>query len=563
METIKLKKTDVQHLDVFVNSCALRKDLHAFCRYVRTNQIKRAHRDNSLPKAHLKRIAKTMSSPSVVKNVDEDGHSGWIAFIDRLSRKLGFIDYETEGRYMGYTSYTTSFPDNYINFSNKTYDDFIGQSLQAQENEILKTLTDDAAPCNNEFFTSGPLGNLDKFDNWGCATGTMNHIRFPKARTYLLQLLANCRPGVWYSTASLIEHLKNNTPFFLIPEKLSLKREARTQDRYQNFKEKTPKDGGGKFQKIGHRKDRFERVEGRFVERFLEGLPLNMGYVDVAYSKHKDDICPSMNKLRAFRVTDLLVCALNRSIQAPDIRVLPNYEIHVDSMFYPAKTMARLLDFCDVVVEGVHTVLKPVKKKVIERLVVDEKLDVNSVLEELSGRELPANVKKEIASWAERADNFIVYQGFGLLEGNMDRDTADRFAAAAIARDVHIVHDPQLLYKHMEKLGKIPFYANHPDSAFKSLPDACQSRFAANTRPNKARSPKRKKHTLKRTVHTILEFPDKEMYDAFAIALLESGSVLDTNNQTSTVAYTQKDDGVVLKILNSLKKKYGWVIKDV
>jgi hypothetical protein len=563
MEIIKLKKTDVENLDVFVNSCDIRRDLHAFSRYVSYNEIKRAHRDNSLPKAHLKRIAKMMSDHSALRDVDEDRHSHWIAFIDRLSLKLDFIDYEIEGKYMGYSSRAKSYPDNYMEFSNKTYDNFINQSLQEQEDEILKTLTNDAAPCQNEFFTSGPIGILDRFNSTGCATGAMNHIRFPNVRAYLLQLLANCRPGVWYSTASLIEYLKNKNPFFLIPEKLPLKREEHKKDRYHNFREKKPDFEWGEFRRVGNQKDRFERVEGRFVERFLEGLPLNMGYVEVAYSREKDDVSPSMDKLRAFRVTDLLSYAVSRSIKEPEVRVLPNYEIHVDSMFYPAKTMDRLLDLCDLVTEGVHTVLKPVKKKVIEQLAVDEKLDVNGLLKALSGHEIPANVKKEIASWSERADNFIVYQGFGLLEGNMNKETADRFASAAIAPDVNIVRDPKKLYNHLEKNGKIPFYANHSDSALKSLPDAVRSRFAGKKSPNKSRAHKRKNVTLKRTVHTILEFPDREIYEAFTSALLENGSVLNTNNKARTVSYTKKDEKVVTNILNSLKKKYSAAIKDV
>jgi len=562
MKMIELKKTDVENLDVFVNTCDLRRDLHSFSRYVSDNEIKRAHRDNSLPKAHLKRIAKMMSGSSTVKDVDEDGHSHWIAFIDRLSLKLDFVDYETKGTYMGYSSHTESYPDNYMEFSSKIYDNFINQSLPEQEGEILKILTDDAAPCENEFFARGPHAILDRFNSWGCATGAMKHIRFPEIRTYLLQLLLSCRPGVWYSTASLIAHLKNNNPFFLIPEKLPLKRNEDKKDRYHNFTERKPGDEWGEFRKVGHQKNGFERVEGRFVERFLEGLPLNMGYVEVAYSKEKDDVYPSMSKLRAFRITDRLLCAMNGSIMEPEIRVLPNYEIHVDSMFYPAKTMDRLLDLCDIAAEGVHAVLKLVKKKVIEQLAVDEKLDVNSLLKGLSGHEIPANVKKEIASWSERADNFIVYQGFGLLEGNMDKKTADRFVSTAIAPDVNIVRDPKKLYNHLEKIGKIPFYANHSDSDLKSLPDGVSSRFARRKSPNKGRARKRKKFTLKRTVHTILEFPDKEIYEAFTSALLDNGSVLDTNNQARTVSYTKKDEKVAINILNSLEKKYSTVIKD-
>ena len=63
------------------------------------------------------------------------------------------------------------------------------------------------------------------------------------------------------------------------------------------------------------RRTAFERVEGRFVERFLEGIPLALGYVDVAYSDEKDTVFPSINKLQAFRVTDRGACALNQAIK--------------------------------------------------------------------------------------------------------------------------------------------------------------------------------------------------------------------------------------------------------
>ena len=561
MTMIKLEKTDVESLEVFLNTYDLRRDLHAFVRYVSENEIKRAHRDNSLPKAHLKRIAKMMSDSSLIRDINEDGHSSWIAFIDRLSLDLEFVDYETKGTYMGYTSHTESYPDNYIGFLDKTYDNFLNQSLQKQEDKILKALVTNAAPCRNEFFVSAPLSILDKFAYRGCATGTMNHIAFPKARTYLLKLIANCHPGVWYSTASLIEYIENNNPFFLIPEKLPLKSVEHKKDRYHNFSERKTGGAWGESWGVGNLEDRFQRVEGRFVERFLEGIPLNMGYVDVAYSNEQDEVIPSINKLRAFRVTDRLLCAMNESIKEPEITVLPNYEIHVNSMFYPAKALDRLLDLCDVITEDVHTVLKLAKKKVIEQLAVNQRLDINGLLKGLSVHDIPANVKKEIAAWAEHADNFTVYQGFGLLEGNMDKDSAEEFASVAIAPDVNIVHDPQKLYEYLEKAEKIPIYVNHPDSGLKSLADNVQSKFARKNRPKKS-APRRKQFTLKRTIYTILEFPDREIYEAFTSTLLDNESVLDTNNHTKTVTFTKKDEKIVMEVLNSLKKQYTTVIRD-
>ena len=562
MPMIKLEKADVKNLEVFVNVSDLRRDLHAFARYVSENEIKRAHRDNSLPKAHLKRIAKIMTDTSLIRDVNDEGYSAWIDCIDRLSLKLDFVDYETEGTYMGYSSHTESYPDNYIEFSDKTYENFLNQSLQEQEDEIRKVLVNDAAPCKNEFFKYGPLSILDRFNSRGCATGTMKQIPFPKIRRYLLELLSNCQAGVWYSTASLIEYLKNNNPFFLIPEKLSLKRTPNNKDRYHNFVETKTGSIYGESWSVGNLKDRFQRVEGRFIERFLEGIPLNMGYVDVAYSKGKEDIYPSMNRLRAFRVTDRLLNAMNGSIKEPEITVLPNYEIHVDSLFYPAKALGLLLDLCDVVTIDTHTVLKLARKKVIEQLAVHEKLDVIGLLKRLSVHDIPGNVKKEIAAWAEHADNFIVYQGFGLLEGDMDRDSADRFASVAIAPDINIVRDPKTLYENLEKSGKIPVYVNHSDSALKSLQDNVQSRFARKNSPRKRKAQKRNKYTLKRTVHIILEFPDKEIYEAVTRALLDKGYVLDTNNQTKTVSYTKKDEKIVAEVLSLLKKKYSIVIKD-
>lgn len=63
-----------------------------------------------------------------------------------------------------------------------------------------------------EFFTEYPLSTLNRFDRFGCATGTVKYINFPKIRSYLLELIANCRAGVWYRTDSLIAYLKKHNP---------------------------------------------------------------------------------------------------------------------------------------------------------------------------------------------------------------------------------------------------------------------------------------------------------------------------------------------------------------
>ncbi|MBW2370544.1 MAG: hypothetical protein JRH15_21945 [Deltaproteobacteria bacterium] len=64
-------------------------------------------------------------------------------------------------------------------------------------------------PHLNEFFTKLPLSTLNRFSSFGCATGTVKYINFPKIRSDLLELIANCRAGVWYRTTLLIAYLKS------------------------------------------------------------------------------------------------------------------------------------------------------------------------------------------------------------------------------------------------------------------------------------------------------------------------------------------------------------------
>ena len=529
MNKIKLETADPRNLTAVINPNDMRKDLHVFAGYCRDYEIKRAHRDNSLPKVHLTRLAKMMSNPQLIREVREDGNTRWIDFIDRLNLKLEFIDYATEGIYAGYSSITESYPDNYIDFLDKTYDQYLNQSLQEQENQIMQALVDETDPCQSEFFATFPLSSLNSFSSFGCATGVVKKINFPKIRSYLLELIANCRVGVWYRTASLIAYLKRHNPFFLISDKIPFKKSEYTQDRYHNFHEATPDDRWTRLRIRENSKDRFERVEGRYVERFLEGIPLALGYVEVAYTDEKDTVYPSINKLQAFRITDRGACALNQAIKEADITLLPNYEIHIDSLFYPARRLNRLMGLCDVVQEDTHTVLKLAKNKVIKQHAADTGLNVIDLFKELGIRAIPENVGKELASWAGHADNFVVYQGFGLLEGKMDQDTADRFAAVSIAADTHIVREPKKLFDHLEQAQKVPAYVKHSDFAFKSLGDTVRSNFAAKKRAKKKGPRKKRRFTLKRTVHLILEFPDK---------------------------------AIIKDVLNSLKKNFPAVIKN-
>ena len=98
----QLNETEVTDIENHVPD--LRKDLHVFVNYISNRTVKRSVRENKLSKQDLKRLAKLMSDPVAVSDVEEYGESDWIDFVDGLALRLDFIDYDTEGEYAGYTS---------------------------------------------------------------------------------------------------------------------------------------------------------------------------------------------------------------------------------------------------------------------------------------------------------------------------------------------------------------------------------------------------------------------------------------------------------------------------
>ena len=308
---MNLESIDVAPLDVATALPDLRRDLHVFVDFVRAREVKRAHRGNALSKADAKRLARLLSDPDAVREVDEEGSSAWIDFVDEVALGLGFIHYDTQGQYVGYTSQEPSFPDNYIEFRVKPYEQFLAAKAAKQESTLLELLVHQGQGSASEFYRQSVLGRLDGFNYWGSAVGVMPTLDFPAVRRFLLGLLAECPSDQWLSTSALVEHLKKHHRSFLIPAKPRFKNEHDARSgRYGNFHES--KDARGHEIDIHESDpDGFERVEGRYVERFLEGIPLVLRYVDVAYArKPPRAIYPSLGCLQAFRVSDRLRRAL-------------------------------------------------------------------------------------------------------------------------------------------------------------------------------------------------------------------------------------------------------------
>ena len=563
MSTLELKKIDVGGLDVFVNPCDLRKDVHTFIDYMKNHSVKRATRSNKLPKTDARRLAKLITDPDAPEKVENDKWWTWLMYVDSIALRLGFVNYDTEEEYTGYSRARYSLPDNYIEYREKNYNDFLSMSLLDQERLLFETLITDAGYDNNELFQRSITGILDTFDSFGCATGVLPHLNFVRPRKTIFNILKGCQSDVWYSTASLVQYLKTETPFFLIPEKPPYKHEFdKEKGRYCNFHE--GKRYSGRQNSVSpDDPDAFERVEGRYVERFLEGMPLILGYLSVAYDPSaKDKAFPSINRLKAFRVNKSFIRFMERKVSAPKITIQPNFEIYVESEFYPASVLKELSSFTDIISTDTVAVLKLQKKKAIEYLANNGSVDIIEILRSLSDMELPGNVCTELENWAGHSDKFIVYSGFGLLEGDSGQSVTDDFTIETITPSLRIVRDPEALFLEIEKEEFAPILVRHSDKSLKFLPDNVKTIFLQ--KKKKITGPKKKNPiVLRRETSITLYFPSKSTLNALRSELLRIKCPFKVDTAAKTIAYLEQHKGMVMNAIKTLRKEFTIKIEDI
>ena len=573
MTMLPLTPVHPDNLTVYANPNDLRRDLHTFVGYVSRRSIKRSFRGNELPQADYKRLAQVIHDGgpgSGEESADEDAlHRygaeaySWIDYLDRLALKMGFVHY---GTYRGYSSQEPSFPDNFIAFNADAYRTFLALPLAEQERRLVDTLVRDCSYSYNEFYTVSIHGRLDRFPNWGCGVGVMRGLNFAAIRRFLFDLLQGCEPGVWYSTSDLVAYLKAHHPFFLIPEKLEMNKQSKTvEKRYGNFYESNSLYSRDPIP--DNAPDGFERVEGRYVERFLEGLPLTLGYVDVAYGERSASSAPpSRGRLRAFRITERFLQAMRGDMPQPKVIVQPNFEIYIESVFYPASLINRLAPLADVIREDTTTILKLHKQKVAAQLAEQADLDVIALLKNLSGQDLPQNVAVELQEWAGHADVFTLYDGFGLVE-TVDGHAADAFnafTAETIGASLRLVRQPDALFARLMESGTIAMRIRHGDTAWEALPAQAHTVFPRYIPA--AQIPKQKPKqavTLKRETLIALHLPDDGLFEEFRKALLDARCILDVNKERRTLTLSGKDEAQIKQVIKRLSSAYAISVEDL
>ncbi|MBC2700722.1 MAG: hypothetical protein HF976_04790 [ANME-2 cluster archaeon] len=553
-------------LSVFSNQYDLRHDLHVYVEYIQDRDVKRLHRSNELNRADSKRLAKLMSDPYAIKEVEQKGYSKWINYVDMLAYVFEFVKYDTEGIYVGYTSSEPSFPDNYIDINAEEYEEFIDLPLLEQEQKLLDPLVNHYRDDKNEFYNTSALGRLLGFSTRGCATGIIPDLDFARGRRFLLEVLQSCKPGVWYTTSSLIQYLKKHHPYFLIPEKPKYRYKQDVKNgRYGNFREGERWDKEIKI--LESDADAFERVEGRYVERFLEGLPLILGYIEVAYSKteYKGDL-PEIDQLQAFRVNDKFLHVMGGKIIEPKVTVQPNFEVHVESELYPVRIITQLTKLADVVTKDKASILKLRKKKVLTQLSIRGDLDVIRLLEKLSYQKLPQNVRIELEEWVGASEAFTLYEKAVLFEGDKDLPEIDQFTIQRISPTMRIVHSPDRLFTHLEQNELIPLHIKHRSSALTLLPDGVRTVFPkrdSSVSKVKAGAKIKKPVTIKREVQITFHFPAKELMEEFRKGLIAARCPVAADWSKLTLSFASQYEPEVKKVSKALKQDYFIKIEDI
>jgi hypothetical protein len=550
----QLKPFDVSHIEVFSNDRDLRRDLHIFVDYVCSRDVKRKYGDNELSKSDSKRLAKLFGDPELVQAVQETGGAVWIDFVDQVALHMGFVKYQIAGKY----NYGSGFHDNYIDFQEDRYNHFLSLSPIEQESELRETLVSPYKDDNNEFFRISPLGRSSAFTSWGSGRGVMSTLNFAKIRNFLLNLLSKCETGVWYCTKSLVKYLKTQKPYFLIPEKTVVTYHYPTRKevakRYGNFHE------GGSYNYDREpipddANDGFERVEGRYIERFLEYIPLVLGYVDVAYREPRtNEYKPTRGMIQAFRVNERLIRAMTGDVLPARVTIQPNFEVFIDATFYPVNIIQQLSPLANVIKSDTVTIMQLEKRKVAATLAENTSLDVVALLRELAENELPQNIVIELEEWAGHADVFTLYNGFSLIEGASKIESVKRSTIETINSNMVLVNerDTQLLLRQLQKKQHIPLRFRHNDDAFWILPDGIQTVLL--TESDIKVEPETV--NIKIETHITLRFPNTPAFDAVLKGLLDARCpvVVDNGERTLTLPRQYKEQ--VNQVIYDLRETY-------
>jgi hypothetical protein len=477
MEDIAVIPSEIIEKEYIIerNDTFIRKDLYQFMNFIYYNEIKRTHRDNTIPKGAAKKLAKILSLKDEMDFVESHGYGYWSDFISRLARGMKLVHFNTEGEYMGYSSRERSYPENYISLSEMEWKNYLALRDIEKEMALIKGLY---GITENEFYHKSTLMNTEKFSTSGSDGGAASKMKLSEVRNNLLDILYRLKPGVWYSITDMVRYLKekyfnliinhNKTEDFeftyfklyglnkklsdktykLVKEKLGDKKFSHdhliktlknfklkneeieiilnyAEDKQNSIKINTYKyfyeDPWKRDKEIQDMEtDSFERVEGRYVPFFLEEIPFIMGFVELAYHKTVSDLYPQpYGNMRAFRLTPKFFNVYGKNPLYNEVKVLvqANHEIVVEYHGYAEKEIDFLERYGKLKKDDAVLIFQLEKKYISDRVAAGEDIEkIIQDLKDISSVPLPENIITEMESWGSYGEKITLYRDYSLLE---------------------------------------------------------------------------------------------------------------------------------------------------
>ena len=251
---------------------------------------------------------------------------------------------------------------------------------------------------------------------------------------------------------------------------------------------------------------------------FSKAFPSSMRFVDVAYNPAPyKGLLPTCGMLKAFRVNERFLRLMSGKESQPRLTVQPNFDVVIESDFYPAKIIQQIAALGEEVSSpnsghSAYVGIFQLKKTLVAAEQVRQPdLDVIALLEKLSGRGLPPNVKVELEEWSGHADQFSLYEGFALLESLDDVPESDKYTVERIAPTLRLVRAGEKLFPTLETNAYAPLRIQHPTDGFAPLPESTVSLFPKESAEEKThRTPRQVK--VSRSVSVSYRFPDDESF---------------------------------------------------
>ena len=569
---------DIAGLTIHANPADLHHDLITYLDYVGERSIKRSARDNWLPKTNLRELARRITDPTAAADIKESGQSIWIAFVEFLAFNMKLAAFEMDNRFVadflipGQGGYS----DNYVMVVEQNLREFLKQPAIRQEAEIREALINLPLTAYNEFFDPSPARLLDRFYDYGREFSSAAIADFPGARRLLLALLENLPSGTWFSVDSLVAYLKAHHRYFLLPERIRSDKRERPMPRYHGLREYKLLERWTEIEIQEADADGFERGEGRFVERFLESLPLLLRYIELAYDlpvnsdKPKPgSIRPQCGVLKAFRVNDRFLHLMHGKTPPARVTVQPNFEILIVAEVYPADLLADLNPLCDMVSQSSAQAgpsvltLRLKKERVASQVAAHPELDVIALLRKISNQDLAQNVVTELREWTQHSDVFTLYEGCGLVESiePLNPNVLKNLVIAEISPRIQVIRKPDEVLRALANQNtqskQIVIQHAHQDHELSILPDEIRHTIFATTSRPLSTQPKVQPATIKREERVILRLSGQpQAFEALRSALVDLHVPIETVNQEQTILYAKEYDSLLEKALASIADRF-------